>query len=1077
MFSFIYGRSGTGKSFEIFSRASALAYGGKHVFIIVPDRDAVGAERMSASLPGAKNVDVVTFSRFANFVFRSLGGICERYITQGAKKVIMHGVIDDMRGDLSEYGGISKTDLSMTETFVSARSEMARNMISPDMMSDASAKLPGKTGGKLSDLGRIFSAFDNEVEKRWRDPDGILSRASDAIPGSGFLKGTDVFIDAFSAFTAQQYALIENISAEADSVTVSLGFEPDEDKNDPAFMSLEKTNGILRDIAKRSGKKIAEDIVLRVPKRAKNEELRLVSSSFWRSYRGSSAVYGEMTDSVRVISGANPYAEAEAVANDILRRIHNGARWRDIAVITRSVDEYDGIIDAVFRRFGIPYFISKRVDINELAPIKLIMCALSMRERGFLRQELVPYMKTGLCGVSYDDICEFENYIIKWNINGKKFSDEFYENPRGMSAPFGESEAEALSRINETRKAVISPLERFFGVMKNADTVRENATALYDFLSMLRLPEQLFELANAAHDSGDIMQENMMARVWRVLCDALDCLVTSVGDRKCDAARFKMYLRAVLSETDIGQIPTSVDEVLIADAVLTSVQNARTVYVIGCYDGGFPKRVGEDGIFTEREKDELARVGIGISSRLWKKLSDEMYYFYTAVTSPSDDLVITYPRFSSDGKKLDISLGAKRVFAMFPMVKEQKYEDLPRYELVWEKKSSFEHSMGRDSVSRALREYYENDTLYAERLKSARIPLSADGCAIDVGVAKDLFGNKINTSSSRLEKYIKCRFAYFCEYELKLEDNEAQKFGAVDIGSFMHKLMELAVKFVVTHADADDEETERAIKSAADGYLSTLFRGIVPKKMERVSRYLCKSARAFIEKMKPMLTCGGFRPMSFELGIGSDGVDPMVISSDDGSCTVRIRGKIDRVDGWEDDGGNLRLIVSDYKTGAKKFDIDNVHIGLDMQMLLYLFSLCQNGSDYYGKNVTPAGIVYVGIRPPTLDLKLEEEADVGITQSGLFLSDMETLCKMEPGLDGRFFPIKESDIKKYAETGKIKNLISYEAFDELKKEISETVLRYANELICGKAYSVPLQKGEDSPCRYCKYHAVCRHTE
>ena len=36
MFSFIYGRSGTGKSHEIYMRASALAKRGKHVFIFVP---------------------------------------------------------------------------------------------------------------------------------------------------------------------------------------------------------------------------------------------------------------------------------------------------------------------------------------------------------------------------------------------------------------------------------------------------------------------------------------------------------------------------------------------------------------------------------------------------------------------------------------------------------------------------------------------------------------------------------------------------------------------------------------------------------------------------------------------------------------------------------------------------------------------------------------------------------------------------------------------------------------------------------------------------------------------------------
>ena len=56
MLSFIYGRTGTGKSAELFSRAQSAAASGKHVYILVPDRDAVIAERRASDARVAKQM-------------------------------------------------------------------------------------------------------------------------------------------------------------------------------------------------------------------------------------------------------------------------------------------------------------------------------------------------------------------------------------------------------------------------------------------------------------------------------------------------------------------------------------------------------------------------------------------------------------------------------------------------------------------------------------------------------------------------------------------------------------------------------------------------------------------------------------------------------------------------------------------------------------------------------------------------------------------------------------------------------------------------------------------------------------
>ena len=44
------------------------------------------------------------------------------------------------------------------------------------------------------------------------------------------------------------------------------------------------------------------------------------------------------------------------------------------------------------------------------------------------------------------------------------------------------------------------------------------------------------------------------------------------------------------------------------------------------------------------------------------------------------------------------------------------------------------------------------------------------------------------------------------------------------------------------------------------------------------------------------------------------------------------------MDGWVKNG-KLYLRVVDYKTGRKEFRLSDVRMGLDIQMLLYLFTL------------------------------------------------------------------------------------------------------------------------------------------
>lgn len=119
--------------------------------------------------------------------------------------------------------------------------------------------------------------------------------------------------------------------------------------------------------------------------------------------------------------------------------------------------------------------------------------------------------------------------------------------------------------------------------------------------------------------------------------------------------------------------------------------------------------------------------------------------------------------------------------------------------------------------------------------------------------------------------------------------------------------------------------------------------------------------------------------------------------------------------------GRLYLRVMDYKSGKKSFSLSDIWYGLNMQLIIYLYALQQEGLDRYRARLTaelneivPAGVLYVPVRDelPDAARDTDEEGlrilrDKALRRSGLLSDDMSLLEAMEHGLegDGRFIPV------------------------------------------------------------------------
>ena len=224
-----------------------------------------------------------------------------------------------------------------------------------------------------------------------------------------------------------------------------------------------------------------------------------------------------------------------------------------------------------------------------------------------------------------------------------------------------------------------------------------------------------------------------------------------------------------------------------------------------------------------------------------------------------------------------------------------------------------------------------------------------------------------------------------------------------------------------------------------------------------------------------------FAPVAFELSFGGRDGDLPAIIVREGGATLSVSGKVDRVDGWLHDG-KLYLRVVDYKTGKKSFDLTDIRYGLGIQMLLYLFTLQQEGQDYFGHPIVPCGVLYQPARSVILprersitDEKLKADMRSALRRTGLVLSEPEVLQAMEHSAleTPCYLPVS---VKK---DGSLSGDIATAAqLGHLGRYVEKLLHQITGEIAQGNIDADPYTRGlQDSACTYCAFASACYFDE
>ncbi len=1097
MINFIYGTSGSGKSALIEQKIAEDIANGKKVYLIVPEQQAYIAERRYSSLlpPSAQLCfEAVNFTRLANIAQRTLGGLSYNYIDKSTRSLLMWLDITELAPQLCEYGAAASSatrSASLTETMLAAVGELRAAAMTPDKLERIASSLPEASNlrRRLLDISLIWATYQNSVSGGYDELADDLASLAELLRDNDIFSDRHIYIDSFTSFTEQEYNIIDGLMRRCPSLTVTLCCDAP-DSSRPHFASVINTARRLSRLAE--GRGGYEKTILGESRRHLSPAIAHIERYLWERVQSPEAPVP--CSGVEIVSAANPYAEAEAAAARISDALRDGMRCRDISIIVRDTSSWQGIIDAVFDKFSIPYFFSSSTDISTKPLIKLLTSAFAVKNGNWRQADVISLLKTGLCGIEEREVDIFEEYCATWNINGKQFtSGDFTMNPDGYVTELGERGKQILSVANSVRRRTAEPLLRLFTRMDAALDAREMAEAVYSYTEELNVPQTLTSLAERAAASGDRREADELLRLYSVYIDMLDRLADILSASEPDSRLFARAMQIIFDNCAIGSLPTRHDEVSIGSAALFRADHPKMVIVMGLCEGQFPAPVSDGGFFTYSDRALLEQLGIRIECDPSLRSAEEMFYAYRALSAPSETLVLTYSESSCDGTRRRPSEVISRVVELFPDLSVYKYSADAPLSRIYTPELALEYlrSLGEGDEADMLRSLIGEYPDMLALLETLDIPVADADCSLSPETANAILGGRTSISQSRIEGYLNCPFKYYCNYLLGLRESRRADISLADVGTFIHYVMEKFMRSATENGTFSSELDEQSAAALADAIIDSYAKELIPEEDERSSRItflllrLRRIALVLIYNIMEEFRHSSFSPAFFEMSVdGRNEVFSKAAEFITNYGNVTLHGVIDRVDLYRR-GDDVFVRVIDYKTGDKTYSPEDIAEGMGLQLLLYLFALCHDAPDSFkkalslpeGGRILPAGAMYLSADIDTVSVERDRgaesvhaEAHKKIKRSGPLLNDGDILSAMNDKLDTAFLGVKLDKPQRGL-------LLSSEDFDALYDSISATLGQICFEMRSGVASASPRIKGKKSPCNFCAYSDICRSAQ
>ncbi|MFD1862234.1 helicase-exonuclease AddAB subunit AddB [Planococcus chinensis] len=1115
----VYGRAGSGKTRfiqEEIAEELKRSRDGDPIFMIVPDQMSFSTEyRLSSAygMQGMIRAQAVTFKRLAWRVLQEVGGISRKEVDTFGYRMLIRSLLEEHREDFQLFRRAAGKR-GFTDQIEQLVKEFARYCVDCGEFTNirsslASVGAPRTLLDKAADLELILAQIESRLGKVFVDSEGHLALLAEKIKHSGLIKEADIYIDGFVTFTVREYEIIRELMKYAKNVTIALPMDEASDPFDEQALFYQPANTArrLKEMAQKEG--VEEDFphYLEQPLRFNNPQLAHLERHFDEYPVRPSGSDGH----IGLVEAANRRAEVHAMARSIRQQAMEGIRFKDIAILYRQPEVYDELINTIFPQYDIPYFISRKKSMLHHPLIEFSRSVLEAVQSNYSYEPVFRAVKTDLFfpegSVSKwrerSDL--LENFIIANGIYGERWFDEkrwFYKKYRGLEMHTGiqtDEELAAQVELHAVRDLVREPMQRLKGRLDECRTGRDFAEALFLLIEEQDVYSKLQSLKEREEAEHRLLSATEHEQAWNQWVEVLDQFVLMFGDKEISLSTAVKILDEGFETLEFSRIPPSLDQVTVSKLDLARLMDIKSVFVIGANDGVLPRRVEQEGLLTDTDREWFAQVGFELAPTSRMRLMDETYMAYRAFTSGSDLLTVSYPIADEEGKALLPSLYIQKLRDMFALdvipaatdpadlagAEPLAYISHPRATLAYLTSQLRGGELGAEW--KAVLSYYRGDPLWASvvaRILEPAKPNKADPLREDI--AEPLYGTPVAASVSRVETYFSCPFAQYVAYGLRLEERDQYKLAAPAMGDLFHA----AIKWIsdevsrlgLSWSEITQKQAQELSKQAVE-QLSPYFVNHILMSSHRY-RYIQHKLQAIIRQTAFMLgkhaKVTGFSPVALDVGFGlKEAVPPLAIGLK-GGRSMNIRGRIDRIDATEINGKPYLRII-DYKSSKQGLELGDVYHGLALQTFTYLDVALDNAERWLEREAEPAGVLYFHMHNPMLKLtklmtaeEVEEEVAKSFKMNGLLVEDPDVIRAMDSGIDGYSNVVPVRMNKSGTISASQSKTVQKEDMEAIRRFVRNKHQSAGNGILDGDTRITPYKVKEDTPCQFCSYRSICQ---
>lgn len=1098
---FIFGNSGSGKSDYLYRQVleEAEKNPDQNFLILVPEQFTMQTQRTLVQRQqnhAIMNVDVLSFARLAYRVFDELGKQDMLILEETGKNLVLRKVAEQKKSNLRVLGG-NMNKMGYIGEIKSLISELTQYNIAPENLEEfLNQESVGETLKlKMQDILTMYQGFREYMEGKYITSEEVLSLLCQVADKSKLLKNSVVVFDEFTGFTPVQNRLMRELLTITEKILISVTMDVREDFYHSRgvhelFSMSKKTVQVLTKMASEIPVTVEDPVVLPPGKEMRYQNALDLFFMEQNLFRPTYSRWKEPVKNISITALKNPREELAFAAREITKLVREqGYFYKDIAVVTGDVAQYANYVPEILEQYDIPYFIDQTTNILFHPMIEFIRAALEVVEYDFSYESIFRFLRSGLVApiASGEEVDRLENYVLAKGIRGKKRWSELWT--------FVMKTLEDMTLLNEVRERIYEIFRPLLEIFHGTDhRVAEQTLTLYRFISSLQVEEQLKARELMFQEEGNQAKAKEYAQIYKIVMDLLDKVATLLGDEQITIREYGDILDAGFAAAKIGIIPPGNDKVTIGDIERTRLNNIKILFFVGVNDGVVPKSGSNGSIISQFEREKMAEHHLELAPGAREKVFIQKFYLYLNMTKPSDKLYLTFSAVGSDGKALRRSYLIGTILKMFPMMQVLEIEETKQQEDVLTPKNAmsfFLEGLQQEKMKnpqwQALAHWYLSQEKYQketeELLEAAFISHSDE--PISRAVTRALYGNVLENSVTRLERFASCAFAHYLSYGLLLQERELQQFASVDMGNIYHDALEHFSKRVEESAYTwfdlpslvQEEWIEQSMEDAIAGSKN------VGAFEDARNRYLVERMRETIRKtvwaLSVQIQKGKFVPSDFEVSFSqAENLESVNFNLSDEE-KMRLRGRIDRVDTYETED-EVYVKIIDYKSGNTTFSLLNLYHGLQLQLVVYLNAAMEITSRKHpGKTVEPAGIFYYHIDDPMVDgygTESEEEIKRAVLEqlklNGLVNEEPNIYRAMDEDFSGTsaVIPVALKTDGSLKATSKTASTLDFET---MSSYVNELLVESGQSILNGDVEIKPYQLDRRRGCDYCPYHTVC----